>query len=118
MSTILIPLLAGALALGAGADEVPAPAAPAIEGLGPALADATLQSMRGGQSFELTVVEANNDGTVDGNTAVGTLGAGNVVTGGAFGNAAGINTVIQNSGANVLIQNGTSVNVRFGAGGP
>ena len=48
----------------------------------------------------------------------GTIGGRNIVTGGAFGNAAGINTVIQNSGANVLIQNGTAVNVQFGGPGP
>lgn len=118
MSVILIPLVAGALALGAVADGAPASAAPAVEGLGPALADDALQSMRGGHSIELTLAEADNGGNVEGNTAVGTVAGTNVVTGGAFGNAAGITTVIQNSGANVLIQNGTAVNVRFGAGGP
>lgn len=113
MSAILIPVLAGALALG------PATAVrPPVEGLGPALAEETLQALRGGDSVELNVADVDNGGTVEGNTAVGTVGGTNIVTGGAFGNAAGINTVIQNSGANVLIQNGTAINVRFGSGGP
>ena len=60
-----------------------------------------------------TLVHAGNDGNVGGNTATGVISGDNVVDGGAFANAAGINTVIQNSGANVLIQNGTAVNVQF-----
>lgn len=60
-----------------------------------------------------TWVHAGNDGSVGGNTATGVIAGDNKVDGGAFANAAGINTVIQNSGANVLIQNGTAVNVQF-----
>jgi hypothetical protein len=37
-----------------------------------------------------------------------------VIAGGSFSNASGLPTVIQNTGANVLIQNATIVNVRFG----
>lgn len=113
MPVIAIPVIAGVLALASPQGE---PAA--VEGFGPAVAGQALDAMRGGESLELVLVKADNDGRVDGNSAVGTVGGGNLVTGGAFGNAAGINTVIQNSGANVLIQNGTAVNVQFGGGGP
>jgi len=37
----------------------------------------------------------------------------NVVSGSAFGSSAGLPTVIQNSGNNVLIQNATIVNIRM-----
>ena len=114
MPFILIPVVAGALAL-AGPPQGPV----AVEGFGRALAGTTLETMRGGEaSADTVIVDVDNGGTVEGNSAVGTVGGANTVTGGAFGNAAGINTVIQNSGANVLIQNGTAVNVRFGGGGP
>ncbi|EKS9798705.1 hypothetical protein QDD76_002125 [Burkholderia cepacia] len=38
----------------------------------------------------------------------------NAITDGSFANASGLPTVIQNTGANVLIQNATVLNVRFG----
>lgn len=114
MPFIAIPVIAGVLALaGPPADPV------AVDGFGQPLGGTTLGVMRGGDaSTDTVIVDVDNGGTVEGNSAVGTVGGANTVTGGAFGNAAGINTVIQNSGANVLIQNGTAVSVRFGGGGP
>jgi hypothetical protein len=111
MPAIAISILASVLALAPPADS------PAVQGLGEAVPGATLDALRGGDSTSVTV-EVGNTGTVEGNTAIGTVGGENIVTGGAFGNAAGISTVIQNSGANVLIQNGTAVNVQFGGPGP
>lgn len=113
MPAIVIPLIAGALALASPPGD---PAA--VEGFGRTLPGQALETMRGGESLSVVVVDVDNNGNVEGNTAVGTVGGPNTVTGGAFGNAAGINTVIQNSGANVLIQNGTAVNVQFGGPGP
>ncbi|GGK09587.1 hypothetical protein [Luteimonas terricola] len=113
MPAIAIPVLASALALASPSAE-PGP----VEGFGQAVSVPALEALRGGESTIITVVDVDNQGQVDGNTAVGTVGGPNTVTGGAFGNAAGINTVIQNSGANVLIQNGTAVNVQFGGPGP
>ena len=90
-----------------------APAPPAVESaFGPALPTQTLSALRGGDSQ--VTVEVDNQGTVQGNTASQVVAGDNRIEGGAFANAAGLTTVIQNSGANVLIQNGTSVNVRFG----
>jgi hypothetical protein len=107
------PALAGM----AEPDPAPTPGASAgaaREALGPAVADQALAGLRGGEGS--TVVSVDAHGTVDGNTASQIVSGDNRIDGGAFANAAGLNTVIQNSGSNVLIQNGTSVNVRFGAG--
>lgn len=87
----------------------------AVDGaLGPALAPEILSALRGGDGQ--VTVEVDNQGTVSGNTATHVLSGDNRIDGGAFANATGLTTVIQNSGSNVLIQNGTAVNVRFGAG--
>jgi hypothetical protein len=70
-----------------------------------------LDQLRGGQST------VDNDvlleGTVDGNTVDHVASGSNAISDGAFSNASGINTVIQNTGSNVLIQNGMVVNVQF-----
>lgn len=70
-----------------------------------------LDQLRGGKS----TVDNNVllDGTVGGNTADHVVSGSNAITDGAFSNASGINTVIQNTGSNVLIQNGMVVNVQF-----
>ncbi|MGY1408979.1 MULTISPECIES: hypothetical protein [unclassified Luteimonas] len=81
---------------------------------GRAVADEALSALRGGDGQ--ATVEVDNQGTVDGNTASHVVAGDNRIDGGAFANAAGLTTVIQNSGSNVLIQNGTAVNVRFGSG--
>jgi hypothetical protein len=70
-----------------------------------------LEALRGGES--LVVIETRNDGEVNGNHAENITSGLNSIDGNAFANAAGINTVIQNSGSNVLIQNGTAVNLQF-----
>ena len=79
--------------------------------IGQPLADDALDTLRGGQS--LVVVSTRNDGEVNGNHAENIDSGLNAIDGGAFANASGITTVIQNSGSNVLIQNGTAVNVQF-----
>ena len=81
-----------------------------VEGLGITVDAAGLAQMRGGDSVE-NQVDAN--GVVEGNHAENITSGDNTLTGGAFGSATGINTVIQNSGSNVLIQNGMVVNVQF-----
>jgi len=92
--------------------QEPAPAPEA--GLGPALDVESLATLRGGDG-QLRI-EVDNVGTVEGNTANQVVTGDNRIDGGAFANAAGLTTVIQNSGSNVLIQNGAAVNVRFGSG--
>ena len=81
---------------------------------GGALTLERLDGMRGGDgNLSTTTNTADLDGRVNGNTASNVTGGGNLVSAGSFGNSAGISTVIQNSGSNVLIQNSTIVNVQF-----
>ena len=82
-----------------------------VSRIGTALGNDALDDLRGGKSVVDT--EVHNDGNVDGNTADGIVSGYNLIGDGAFSNNAGISTVIQNSGSNVLIQNGTAVNVQF-----
>jgi hypothetical protein len=69
-----------------------------------------LEALRGGDSVENHV---DIHGEVTGNTADQVTSGNNAVRGDALGNAAGIVTLIQNTGSNVLIQNGMTVNVQF-----
>ena len=88
-----------------------APASSAIPGLGAPLGVAALDRHRGGDSSVDNGIWT--DGTVSGTSATDVLTGSNAIGGGAFANTSGIATVIQNSGANVLIQNATIVNVQF-----
>jgi hypothetical protein len=53
------------------------------------------------------------DGVVTGNSATNVSTGANVIDSGSFSNMSGIPVVIQNSGANVLIQNATIINLQF-----
>ncbi len=53
-------------------------------------------------------------GAVTDNVANRVSTGSNAITDGSFANASGLPTVIQNTGANVLIQNATVLNVHFG----
>jgi hypothetical protein len=91
----------------------PAPA-PARSGLGldfgPAADLAKLEQSRGGADAKTDV---KLDGVVTGNSATNVSTGGNVIDSGSFANMSGIPVVIQNSGANVLIQSSTVINVQF-----
>lgn len=86
-----------------------------VGGMGPAIGANALEGLRGGDEIDNTVTI---DGSVTGNTADHIVSGNNIIQDGAFGNANGISTVIQNSGSNVLIQNGMVVTVQFTAPGP
>jgi hypothetical protein len=84
--------------------------------LAPAAAS-TLEQLRGGS--ESVAPPSNNitsdtqlHGTTDNNVATNVVTGNNAIQS-SFSNAAGIPVVIQNSGANVLIQNATVVNLQF-----
>ncbi len=70
-----------------------------------------LQELRGGESSVDNDVLIN--GTVSDNVAEDVMTGSNAINGEAFANTSGISTVIQNTGNNVLIQNGMVVNVQF-----
>lgn len=92
--------------------DPPGPAADAsgIPGIGQPIAAVRLDRLRGGDG---TTSWIDVDGEVSGNSADHITSGMNLVDGGSFGNAAGVSTVIQNSGSNVLIQNAMILNVRF-----
>ena len=98
--------------------ESPSPELPvvAVSELGHAVAVDRLSALRGGDGSQ-TENLIDVDGSVDDNTAHHITSGTNSIADGAFSNASGINTVIQNSGSNVLIQNAMIVTVDF-AGGP
>jgi len=92
----------------------PVAASVSVPGFGHAVDADRLDGYRGGtQDLYQTVNEARLSGTVTDNAAVNVATGSNIVRDGSFANASGIPTVIQNSGANVLIQNATIVNVQF-----
>jgi len=70
-----------------------------------------LDGLRGGSDT------VNNDlklsGVVGSNAAVNVASGANIINDGAFANASGLPIVIQNSGANVLIQNATIINLQL-----
>ena len=79
-------------------------------GLGSGVDNATLAGMSGG-----TLIAQNTSltGTVSNDSADHVITGANIINGGAFSGEVGIPVVIQNSGANVLIQNATVISVEF-----
>lgn len=82
-----------------------------VPALGPALSARRLDALRGGSDTPWSDMKLQ--GAVSGNSAVAVATGANVIADGSFSNASGLPMVIQNSGANVLIQNATIVNVQF-----
>jgi hypothetical protein len=95
--------------------EAQAAAVPAKSGLsldfGPAADLGKLEQSRGGAAE--TKNDMKLDGVVTGNSATNVSTGANTIDSGAFSNMSGIPVVIQNSGANVLIQSATIINVQF-----
>jgi hypothetical protein len=80
--------------------------------LGPPVASDTLAELRGGDDTQiLNIIEI--DGDVTDNTATNVVTGANNIQNGSFDNASGVLSVVQNTGANVLIQSATIVNVQF-----
>lgn len=82
----------------------------AIRGFGLPIAAGVLDSTRGGAAT--TINDTRLAGAVSGNSAVQVVTGANVIQAGSFADASGIPIVIQNSGANVLIQNATVINLK------
>jgi hypothetical protein len=78
--------------------------------LATAVPPAQLDQLRGGDNISNT---ATLNGVVANNAAVNVRTGNNIIDGGAFANATGIPVVIQNTGANVLIQNATVINLQL-----
>ncbi len=79
-------------------------------GLGRPAPASTLAQARGGADV------TNNTtlgGTVTGNSAAHVVTGANIIQSGAFADMSGMPIVVQNSGANVLIQNATVINLQL-----
>jgi hypothetical protein len=87
--------------------------AQAIQGIGMPVTEKALEGYRGGTG--VVVNEMRLRGVVADNAAIDVTTGSNVIRDGAFAHMSGIPTVVQNSGANVLIQSATIVNVQFQA---
>lgn len=81
-----------------------------IPGLGASVGKSLLANLSGGTEVTQTITI---DGNVSNNNVVDVSTGFNSISGGAFGNAAGLPMVIQNSGNSVLIQNATVVNLQL-----
>lgn len=77
---------------------------------GVAVDSQNLANSRGGT--EVTLNDLKSNGVVSNNQASNLVTGGNWVTEGSFAGAAGLSTVVQNSGNNVLIQNATIINLQ------
>jgi hypothetical protein len=78
---------------------------------GTAVAVEDLAALRGGADTVTNTMRL--DGAVTGNSAVNVLSGANSINSGSFSNASGLPIAIQNSGANVLIQNATIINIQM-----
>lgn len=83
-----------------------------VASLGKPVSSETLAAQRGGNdTFVHNTITVN--GTVTDNTASNIVTGANNIRDGSFANSSGIMSVVQNTGANVLIQSATIVNVQF-----
>ena len=79
--------------------------------LGAPVSTDELGALRGGEETVSSIIRIT--GEVTDNTADHVVTGANSIAGGSFESSSGISTVVQNTGANVLIQNATIVNVQF-----
>ena len=105
MVQTVLALSLGLVAAGANADDT------AIAGFGTPITSASLQDLRGG--FDNVKNDLQLSGTVADNLARNVVTGNNTIADGSFANASGFPIVIQNSGANVLIQNATIINIQY-----
>ena len=82
-----------------------------VPGLGAAAPTAVLDKTRGGADG--MAASADLRGAVTGNSATNVVTGNNTIQASSFAGASGIPIVIQNTGANVLIQNATVINLQF-----
>ena len=88
-----------------------APSAPTRSAFAQPVDPDTLSTLRGGR--EVTQNDMRLDGITAGNVADHVSTGTNTIAGGAFSGMSGLPLVVQNSGANVLIQYAVIVNVKM-----
>jgi hypothetical protein len=116
-TSVLVVTLLSCIPLHAlGADTAPAkppvvaPTTTFVKGMGQSVATTDLAKLSGGT--EVTNSMTLN-GTVSNNTDANLTTGMNMIGGNSFDGSAGLPSVIQNTGNNVLIQNATIINVQF-----
>ena len=96
----------------AAATAAPANPLPArVAGWGEPLRQDRLAQSRGGT--DTATATAQLGATVANNSAINVTSGSNIIDGGSFANMSGLPMVIQNTGANVLIQNATVINLQL-----
>ena len=91
--------------------QAPAQPEQATGEFGVAARAARLDETRGGDGAIAS--DTRLSGTVTGNSATHVATGANIIQSGSFANASGVPIVIQNTGANVLIQNATVINLQL-----
>ena len=109
---IYFSILVSVLGLGMSMAHAESPETTEVTAWGHPLPSAQLEAQRGGTDTGPLTINANvlNAKLFD-NSAKDNVTGNNTITGGAFAGASGLATVIQNSGNNVIIQNGTVLNL-------
>ena len=107
---MLLPIAAVAQSTVTGGDP-PAQAEEAAAFVATPVDSATLDGYRGGA--EVVRNDMTLNGTTASNSARNVETGDNTISSGSFANMSGLPVVIQNSGANVLIQNAVIVNVQM-----
>ena len=106
---MLLPIAAAAQVTAAG--DPPAQADEPVAFIATPVDSATLDGYRGGAEFVRNDMTLN--GTTANNSARNVDTGDNTISSGSFANMSGLPVVIQNSGANVLIQNAVIVHVQM-----
>lgn len=110
-STVLLPVHASAQAQRASAAVAVTAPATGSAAFGQPIGVDALARFRGGT--EITSTDMTLNGTTASNSADHVITGTNSIGSGAFANMNGLPLVVQNSGANVLIQNAVIVNVKM-----
>jgi hypothetical protein len=101
-------------AIAAGAADEAADTVAAVLGAAEPLSETMLDGLNGKARIEIDKIQVNDQdltGTVTDNVAIGNQTGQNTISTGAYTDAAGFITTIQNTGNNVLIQNATIINL-------
>lgn len=109
---IYFSILVSVLGLGMSMAHAGSPETTEITSWGRPVPSAQLDTQRGGTDTGPLTINANLlEAKLFDNSATGNVTGNNTITGGAFAESSGLATVIQNSGNNVIIQNGTVLNL-------
>ena len=109
---IYISILVSVLGFGVSIAHAGSLETPEVTSWGQPVPSDRLDTQRGGTDAGPVTINANMlNAKLFNNSATDNVTGNNAIAGGAFAGASGLATVIQNSGNNVIIQNGTVLNL-------